>query len=328
MAGERRARRRGIGCAYDPAVTTYWVASLSLVVHTHAAHAQDSDTREREGASEATRSEPRHCAHSGEARWLVEQALAAQIEPTGAELSTSLGLCIPLVEGEGELFDYTHVEPGLSTQVTFGYVNAGGYVEIVPISFLVLRAAMHSVFYFPAAIDGTGYFPLASYDSPFSPGDLPSEAAQAAVGFNAIAAATLQLELPIADRWSVIVVDDVGFEHWSVGDGPLYYNCRFELVLAASDSFLRNDAFVLASIELAGDIALQVGGYSTLRYVPESEYLAHHTGGVVAGSLRRLAPAIAELTLFASIGGYTHHAFRSGVTLVGGVFATYDLGPL
>lgn len=301
------------------------LAGIVAFVHS-VASAQEPEPEARE--SDPRESEPMHCARTGDARWVIDQTLALQIEPTGAELATSLGLCIPLVQGEGELFDYTHVEPGVSTQITFGYVQAGGYVELIPISFLVLRVAMHSIVYFPAAIDGTGYYPFPSYDVRFAPDDVPIDNAESAAGFNAIAGATLQIEVPIADPVSLLVVNDFGFEYWSLGDGPFYLNCRWDLILADSDSFLRNDAFLLAAIALDSHVTLQAGGYSTLRYVPASDYVAHHAGGLVAAFFDRLSGAIAELTIFASVGGYSHHQFRTGVTIIGGAFATYDLGRL
>jgi hypothetical protein len=280
-------------------------------------------------ASDLEQASPgQHCVGQPSARWFSEQILTLQAAPSGGELEAKLGACWPLIRGEGELFDYTRAVLGLDVQATAGYVQLGPYLELMPVSVLGLRAELHWVDYFPAGFAGAGYFPRPSYDAGFRYSDLPADDAAGASGYNAVLVAWLQLELEVAASLSVFAWNEAALEHWSLGDGPYYYNARWDSILAADDELVRNDAYVGASLALTPDLSLGFGPMSSLRHVPRAGYTAHQLGAAFNGSWQTSAGSLRSLDAFVAAGGFVAHSFRRGPFLIVSLIAGWDLGAL
>jgi hypothetical protein len=259
---------------------------------------------------------------------MSQQTLAVQAAPVGGELELRVGGCWPLIADQGELFDYTHLVVGLNAQVTAGYVQVGPYVEVVPVSVLGFRAELHTVNYFPAGFSGAGYFSRPSYQASTRTEDLTADEAGSAMGFNAVVVAWLQLEIELDASVSIFVWDEAALEHWSLGDGPYYYNARWDLMLQASDELLRNDAFVGAALQLTPALTIGLGPLSALRRVPAADYTAHQLGGALLFGWRPPSGALRSLETFIAAGGFLEHSFRRGPFGLLTLTAGWDLGAL
>lgn len=307
---------------------------LALAAAAHAGTAGAADGATPAPVLDASAVEPeaasagQHCVGQASARWFSEQILTLQAAPSGGELEAKVGACWPLIRGEGELFDYTRAVVGLDVQATAGYVQLGPYLELMPVSVLGLRAELHWVDYFPAGFAGAGYYPRPSYDAGFRYRDLPADDAASASGYNAVLVAWLQLEVELTDSLSVFAWNEAALEHWSLGDGPYYYNARWDLILAADDELVRNDAYAGASLSLTPDLSLGLGPMSSLRHVPEAGYTAHQVGAAFNGSWQTSGGSLRSLDAFVAAGGFVAHSFRQGAFVIVSLIAGWDLGAL
>jgi hypothetical protein len=283
-----------------------------------------------DGAAEIPSAPPpgKHCTGRSDRRWFGEQTVFVQSQPAGAELEAKVGACWPFITGQGELFDYTHVLLGADVQATAGYVQAGPYVELMPLSVLGFRAELHWVDYYPAGLSGVGYHRLPSYAAAFRQSDLPAAGAAHATGYNGVLAAWLQIEIGLSGPISVFAWDEAALEHWSLGDGPYYYNARWDLVLASSDELVRNDAFAGVNAALTPELKLGAGPVSLLRRVPAAHYTALELGGALNLSWQPRLGALRSLDGLLGGGKFVAHSFRRGVFLVLSLAARWDLGAL
>jgi hypothetical protein len=254
--------------------------------------------------------------------------LVGQLGPGGAESSMRFGLCLPLLAGPSILFAYTNIEIGIANYLSPAYGHLGPYVQITPLSPLVLRAELTGVTYWPFPLaDRAGYFPLDGYDAPFEPSDLPSEMAGSATGFNFKATAILRVRVRLGSRVALVLLDLFEAEYWEVGDATHYFLLRRELVTAASEWVLANEILVGAELSITPAFALRAGVYDSLKYVPSVGYRSNQVGAFVMGYWPRASGTVLELQPLVRLGVYTDHAFRQGgLSLLFGALASYDLG--
>jgi hypothetical protein len=98
--------------------------------------------------------------------WFLKTALQLRVNPLGLTLVTDAGYRVPLSDSQSLLLDGTHLDVGLTTQVSPAYAWAGPRIEVVPLAVLVLFASAQRLYYF-----GTfGYlYELGGLDADWSP---------------------------------------------------------------------------------------------------------------------------------------------------------------
>ena len=266
------------------------------------------------------------CLGRGETTRVLDEVLLAVVNPEGFENQLHLGVCTPISRRPGLLYEYTQLEAGLINYVGPIYTHLGGYLSIVPLSFLELKVEVAGVAYWPlppsAGFDGAGYFSRPAYNADYRDSALPRTDARAAGGLDATFSATLRLAAPLGRRLQVLVFNTFGADAWFLGDGPYYFNVRRDLVLARGDVLLKNTAQLLLEVAARDAVRVRLGATDDLSYVPGSGYLANIVGFFGAVLIRR-AGTLREIEPFVRAGGYTEHAFRRGFQLMIGLSMTW-----
>ncbi|MGC4000554.1 MAG: hypothetical protein QM767_25160 [Anaeromyxobacter sp.] len=276
-------------------------------------------------AEEAQAPQGQHCMGEPRSRVLLSSTLVAQSEPMGLEEQLQLGACRPLLRTPGILFDHTNVQAGLIVYASPVYAFPGAFVSIAPLSVLELRAEAAPFWVWPLGLDGAGYFPRGSADEQFE--DLPAEQAESASGWTATFTGTLQAEVELAPGLTLAAVDVLSWSFWDVGDAPYYYHPRYDFTLAREDWVGKNQAFLLVGHRFSPTLVVRAGvndeWMGSARAGITQNILAAALTADVAGWPRRgdlLQP-------FLRVGGFTHHEFRTGLAVLGGVGVTWDVTP-
>jgi hypothetical protein len=262
-------------------------------------------------------------------RVVGHQQLIALLNPMGAEHRFDLGVRTSIGDQSDMLFDGAHFEGGAATALSPIYAIGGGYLELAPFSFLVLRGEVTGATVWPIGMSGAGYYGLSGYDGDVRPQALPPEQGGQADGWLATASVTLQGAVDLGGGARILALSELGFTHAVLGDDPFYYSMKHDLVLAREDFLLTNGAFVGLELRPLPDFVVRVGAYDDLRHVPASGYLGHQVGGIVMVGWDHLSANVSSLTIFVRSGGYTHHVVRQDqATILAGVAVDYDLGGL
>lgn len=267
-------------------------------------------------------------AQDGGLRGVIHERLVLLLNPMGAEHELRAGVRARLGDPDALLFTGAHAEAGGVSQVSPVYAIHGGYLQVSPLAFLVLRAEMTGTLMWPIGMDGAGYYPLGGYGADVRSEQLPGHAGEGAGGWNLTLAATLQGLVPLGPA-RLLIWNQTQISHVTLGEASHFYSLEHDLILAGRDWVLENDALLLAEVSLSESVALRFGAYDNLRHVPASGYVGHQVGPIVMLAFERPADAVTSLGLFVRGGWYTHHVVRRDeVTTLGGVQVTYDLGRL
>jgi len=272
------------------------------------------------------RAEPdsgRYCLDGPRERGVLGMTLVGLTNPLGAEHQLELQYCMPLVRRPGLLFEYTNWKVGLTNYLAPVYDYGGPFVSVSPLSFLQLRAEVMGVGIWPIPMDACGYHAVSGYGADFGPGALPASEGETATGWTANASAVLQAKIPLGTEVALLAVNVTALEYWSVGSGDYNLNVKHDLLLARRDYLVRNLSLLLVEIPIRG-LALRVGAMDELKRVPRGNYTANLVTGFAALVMPK-ALGTHELQPFMRVGGYTHHAFRTGVHLLVGVGAAWDV---
>ena len=257
---------------------------------------------------------------------VLSQLIGAQYNPLGVENSFRLGLCSPLIERPGILFEYTHVEIGVLNYLSPAFTHIGTYFQITPLSLLQFRIEVSWVAVWPFFFDRAGFYNVDGYDSNFSRDALPAEEAGTETGWNINLVTILRARIRLGPV-ALVVLDQLNYEYWSIGEQSHNLNLRRDLVLARSDWVLYNEAILCLEIPLTSSINMRIGGFDSLRWVPSSGYLGNLAGGILMFHWPETRHGVRDLSPFIRVGGYTNHAFRRGeFSAVLGLLASYDLG--
>lgn len=260
-------------------------------------------------------------------RGIVHQQLVALLNPMGMEHGFRAGFRARLGDPEELLFTGTHAEAGAVSYVSPVYAYHGGYLQVSPLAFLVLRAEITGTVLWPIGMDGSGYFGLEGYDADVHEQSLPADAASSAIGWNISLLARLQGAVPLGDGVQLLVADQIEGTHVALGDAPYHLNPKHDAVLAQQDWVVTNDAIAFVDIRLEPGTSLRVGAYSNMRWVPRSGYVGHQVGPMASLAFERPSAEVSALNVFLRGGGYTHHGPRQDeATILGGVSVAYDLG--
>ncbi len=284
----------------------------------------------------------KHCLGEQRQKLLLEQYMGISVGPLGIGHLLRPSLCTPLITKPGILFDLTNIEVGALLLNTPTSVSFGGFLNLVPLSFLVLRAEADVFYIWPIPLPGAGFISL-NNSSEFkqevlSPSPFGPTPATTATGGRILLGATLRGELPIGSRASIAVTNSINGEYWGVTAGTwadparqgrtVFYVARRDLILSGpGDWALLNTAVLLAGVRLHSNVQLRLGITDDLVYVPSLHYLGNIVAGLVVLSFKNVFNLAKELAIFLRAGGYTHHAFRvdDGPTLALGFDLTYEL---
>lgn len=261
-------------------------------------------------------------------RGVIHQQLALLLNPMGAQHTLRLGIRDDIGDQEELLFSGAHAEAGVVSYLSPVFAIQGGYLEVSPLSFLVLRAELTQASVWAIGMDKSGFYGLDGYDADVQPQTLTADRGGGATGWSAAFGAQLQGAIPLGDL-RILIADALSLEHRSLGESPYYYSMRWDLVLARQDWLVTNEAYLLGEGHLAPDVVLHGGLYDDLRFVPASGYLGHQVGPIAALTFEEIDPALSSLTIFVRGGYYTDHVTRGDeLTVLGGVSVDYDLGAI
>lgn len=279
----------------------------------------------------------KHCLGENSTKLLLNHYMAGSINPLGIGQTMRLGLCKPLIQKDGLLFDFTNVEAGLINMLSPTDVHGGVYINVTPLSILTLRAESTAYYIWPIPLQGAGFITVQAPEdfklSVLSPDPYGSKPASRAVAVRGLLGATLQGAVPLGKRVDLIVVDSFGAEYVrTFSDGysedKYYYNARRDSILRRDgDWVLINTAVLLASINLHPNHTLRIGATDDLVYVPHNGYIGNIAAGLIAYSVKNLRDLAKAFSIFFRVGTFTNHAFRvgSGITLAAGLDVTYEL---
>lgn len=260
-------------------------------------------------------------------RGVVHQRFLALLNPMGMEHTLETGFRARIGDPRELLFMGAHAETGLVSYVSPVYAMHGGYVQVSPLAFLVLRMEITHAQLWPLGMEGAGYYGLRAYDD-VNEAALRAERGAAASGWSVRGYATLQALVPLGPV-RLLIQDQLVVQHASLGAASHYYDMKWDLVLARHDLTVINGAVVLLEIDLEPTTHLRLGAYDDLRAVPRSGYVGHQVGPLAMLALERVAAEVPSVGVFVRGGYYTHHVLRADeVTILGGVDVTYDLGAI
>lgn len=280
-----------------------------------------------EAEAEVERGE--HCLGAGRSRFVWHHLLVGQYQPLGLEHTGRVGYCVPFVNDPGALWSHTSFEVGVVDYLSPAYGNIGGYIELAPISLLVLRVELTYMAYWPFPINRAGYFSRSGYDDDVRSENLPYELAESADGFNLNLHAVLRAKVDLGPV-ALVVLNALALSFWQIGDEDYYVQPRYELVMARADWGLTNEAMLMVEIPLPRNIGLRVGVYDALRYGIGSRMVNNNVGLLVMANWPTLGRSVRNLAPFLRVGMYTNHPYHEGPTVTAylGLLLGFDLSAL
>ncbi len=259
------------------------------------------------------------CDGQGRTGWMARMTVLGLSNPLGGVVSTRIGWCRPLVRRPGLLWKLTAFEVGGLHVVTPSFSRQGGYVQITPLSFLVLRVAVSGVLYWPLpSFKVAAYWQAEGYDQHWPSNGVSNDMEvdkELGGGLNVQTTAILRVAVGIGrlrhGKVRLLALNAMALEYFYFPGYDFYYNQRADAVLARSDLVLTNNAALLVELPLTPRVALRLGATNALAYLPRAGRLAwHQIGGLVMLPLKLAHRRVAELTPFLRVTGYTYHAVR------------------
>lgn len=270
------------------------------------------------------RAQPRPRSHG-----VAHEQLAASLNPMGAENRLDVAVRSELGDDHDLFTQGTHVEGGVSTALSPVYAYAGGYVQVSPLSFLVLRADVQSAGVWPIGMSGAGYYGLSGYDAAVNGQSLVAEEGGSAGGWSASAAVTLQGAVDLDEGVRLLVGSELDVVRTALGDRAFSYSMRHDAILAREDTLVLSSSFLGAELAPVSDFVVRFGAYDDLRHVPASGYVGHQLGPLVMVEWHHVTREVSSLGIFVRAGAYTHHVYRTGeATVAAGLSIDFDLGDL
>lgn len=289
-----------------------------------------------------------HCLGEPKNKLTLEHTIAGSINPLGIGNIVRLGWCTPLIRKPGLLFDFTNFDIGALFTNSPTDVNIGVQAFLSPLSILVLRAEATVFYIWPIPLQGAGFitvngpqeFTLARL-SPDPTGTnrttgMPETPATTAYGGRAMVGMTLQGQVPLGKKLDIAAAIGANIEYWSLSSSALaglppgggFYSARRDVILlGSSDWLVLSTAALLLNIKFHRNSSIKIGGVNDLAYVPSHGYLGNIAGGLIVWNVANLRQLAKNFNLFARVGAFTHHQFRSGVTIALGLSIVYELSP-
>ena len=155
-------------------------------------------------------------------RVVAHQRAVGVINPMGVEHMVAPAVRTSLHDGDDLLLRDTYAEVGAASYTSPIYQMSGGYLEISPVAFLVLRAQLTQMQVWPIGMPGAGYY---GTDNDALP-PLDGERGASASGFDAVVSALLQGAYGVG-AFRAILWNELSFEHLICGHGrPLRGGAR------------------------------------------------------------------------------------------------------
>lgn len=263
---------------------------------------------------------------SAQVELVGRERLVGLVGPVGAEHMFAIAAREDWQRDDDLLSLGTGVETGLISYTSPIDSLTGGYVEVTPLSFLVLRAEVLGVGLWPIGMDGTGYHAVRG--EVVDPSRLPSDEGRLAAGIDARVGATLQLAVQLGGLRPILFAQATA-EYLRLGESDQYFSARYDAVLAREDWMVTSTAYAMIEGALRPHVALRIGVYDDLRAVPQSGRLSHTLGGVAMVVWSNPDPVLSELAIASRGGLHVDDTSRTGewTTLIA-VMAGYRLGAL
>ncbi|MGE0788506.1 MAG: hypothetical protein AB7S26_22715 [Sandaracinaceae bacterium] len=267
------------------------------------------------------------CVGHDEARWTAAQSLVLLLNPMGAEHNFRVGICVPLYRTDDAVLALNHFEAGVSTYLSPVYFVPGGYAQVAPASFWILRAEIHGLAVWPIPLNGAGYYPRSGYADSWMYDDLPADQGGSTGGLTVRFFSVLRGRVELTPSVAIVAFDATWTEVNLLADGGYWLDVRDDLIAASGDWIVANEGALLLQATLPEGVALRFGAYSALRANPRAEYVGHQVGPIAMLSLGRIDTHVDALSVFIRLGVYTHHRFRVGqaATMLG-MSVDWDLG--
>lgn len=287
---------------------------------------EDEESLEEE-ESEVT---GQNCMGQPEARWVYHQMLVAKFNPLGAEHYGRVGVCAPLIRNHGMLFDLSHIEFGISHALSPAGMHIGGFLEVSPLSLLILRVTAQGMMYWPFPISRAAYFDVDGYEANIDSDYYPHEDGAFETGWNVNFDVILQARVSLGNL-GLVFLDSFSYELWKVGDPDTYYiNLRHDMVMQGWDQVIANEAMLMLEIPVHERFSLRVGAYDALRYVPASEQANNSVGLIAMLSWPEVGNITQGMNVFMRLGWYTNRPeqnYGQGVPVIYlGLSYNFDLG--
>jgi hypothetical protein len=281
----------------------------------------------------------KHCLGEERTKLVLNHTVVGAVNPLGLENQLRLSMCTPLVRRPGLLFDFSNLEIGVANYISPTHIHLGPFLNVTPLSILVLRAEVTGLFIWPIPLPGAGYVPVDGYDK-FSAMTLDPPltgpgSGRRAYGVRTALGATLQGQVPFGHGVSLAIVNSFTSEYWRVrpiepfeiGEAQShFYLARRDLVASADgDWILANTAVALVMIDIKKNYVVRLGVTDDLVAVPASGYIGNIVAGIAAVMVRNVSTLARNLQLFVRMGGYTNHGYREGITLAAGLDVYYEL---
>lgn len=229
----------------------------------------------------------------------------------GLENQTRIGLCTPLIKKPGILFDLSFVEAGFVMHFTPIYLMPGAYLTLAPLSVLQFQVEAAPILYWPIGVSAAGYYPIPSITSDYSKASLPAEEGGTAQGGYVRFGPNIQLAAPLGPL-RLIILDQMRFEFFSIGDADYYFHNRNDLPAARDQWFFENMAIVLVEIPLSRTASLMVGANDQLTRTIGAKAVSNAVRGTAMLRIDKPWLAGREFTTILAVGGRTHHPVRQG----------------
>jgi len=266
-----------------------------------------------------------NCLGEARPRLLMHQVLGIKWGPWGIEHQLRIGGCAPLVRKPGVLFDYSFIEAGFQAHTSPIYVMPGAYLDIAPLSILQFHFQVAPILYWPAGLQGAGYYALDGYQSDYTETLLLPEDGETALGWYLRTGTTLQFAVSIGPI-RLLVSDELLFEYWQLGEQPFYFHNRNDIPAARTEWFVDNMALVLAEIPLHPNLDLRVGANHQLTMNFGARQMSNFLGGVALFRFKKLGKALHDFTPLVRLGVRSQHPIRQGhFTFIVGVIFSADL---
>ncbi|HMU41595.1 MAG TPA: hypothetical protein PKE31_21485 [Pseudomonadota bacterium] len=322
--GSTQARRPRFGCLRA-------FSGLLCLLLTFASSAGFAQTRTLRATAGPVGSRGKHCIDEQKRKLLLEHFMGGSINPLGIENQLILTYCMPFLEKPGLLYDFTKFEFGLANYISPTHLHAGPTVKFAPLSFLILRAELTGFYIWPIPLQGAGYIETQGYND-FNPDTVkpPLGVAKDIFGLRTALGVTLQGAIPLGKRADLLIVNGLTGEYWKVANShftsPFWYVAKLDGIMnGQGDWALINNAALLVSIKASANHAIRFGVADQLLYIPGSGYKGNIAAGLLAWSVSNLRDLAKSFAFFLRVGSFTHHAFRSGLTLAAGLDITYEL---
>ncbi len=266
-----------------------------------------------------------NCLGEPSPKLVMHQVLGIKWGPWGIEHQLRIGGCAPLVRKPGVLFDNSFIEAGFQAHTSPIYVMPGAYLDIAPLSILKFHFQVAPILYWPARLQGAGYYALDGYQSDYTETLLLPEDGETAQGWYLRMGTTLQFAVSLGPI-RLLASDQVLFEYWQLGDQPFYFHNRNDIPAARKEWFVDNMALVLAEIPLHRNLDLRVGVNHQLTMNFGARQMANFLGGVALFRFKKLGPALRDFTPLVRLGVRTQHPVRQGAfTFIIGLLFDADL---